>query len=204
MLLECRDCAAIVHAEKLCEYLAFDDDIGPWLFTFLKCPKCHAPLVTSQEDIGFERDGSVIWGEPTRIYPPRDQLLGDAVPESISSPYHEALDCYKAKAYTAAAIMCRKSMEAMCKEHSAKGGLAEGLKHLKDTGIIENRLFEWAEALRISGNEAAHDVASNVSARDARDLLDLTDAILQYVFTFGEKFKNFMDRRQTAGKAVGG
>ena len=41
----------------------------------------------------------------------------------------------------------------------------------KDDGIIEKRLYEWADALRTVGNEAAHDVGADVSRDDARDLL---------------------------------
>ncbi len=50
-----------------------------------------------------------------------------------------------------------------------------------------NRLFEWADALRIAGNEAAHDVKVTTSKEDARDILELTNALLEYVFTFRDR-----------------
>ena len=64
---------------------------------------------------------------------------------------------------------------------------------MKEKGIIENRLFEWADALRISGNEAAHGVNSNISSQDAKDILEFTHALLEYVFTFQEKFEEFKE-----------
>ena len=67
---------------------------------------------------------------------------------------------------------------------------------MKTKGIIENRLFEWAEALRISGNEAAHDVQVTISPQDAKDIVDFTDALLEYVFTFRDKFNEFLERRK--------
>jgi hypothetical protein len=73
--------------------------------------------------------------------------------------------------------------------------LVSSLKELKDKGVIENRLFEWADALRISGNEAAHDVTVTISPEDARDILEFTNALLEYVFTFRDKFEEFKKRR---------
>ena len=92
--------------------------------------------------------------------------------------------------------MCRKTLEGICAEHSTTGrSLVSSLKELKDKGIIENRLYEWAEALRISGNEAAHDVNVTTSAADAKDLIEFTNALLEYVFTFRDKFEEFKTRR---------
>ena len=61
--------------------------------------------------------------------------------------------------------------------------------------IIENRLYEWADALRISGNEAAHGVKLQISQKDAKDILEFTHALLEYVFTFQEKFDQFKSRQ---------
>ena len=98
--------------------------------------------------------------------------------------------------------MCRKTLEGICVEHGTKGGnLVSALKELKDKGIIEIRLFEWADALRISGNEAAHDVNVTISAEDARDILEFTNALLEYVFTFRDKFEEFKNRRSSKAKA---
>lgn len=47
----------------------------------------------------------------------------------------------------------------------------------------------------ISGNEAAHDVNVTISAEDARDILEFTNALLEYVFTFRDKFEEFKKRR---------
>jgi hypothetical protein len=99
-----------------------------------------------------------------------------------------------------AAIMCRKTLEGICSAHGVKtsGSLAVQLKKLKDNGTIENRLFEWAEALRTTGNEAAHGVELVISAQDAQDTLEFTDALIQYVFTYRDKFEAFKNRRAKA------
>jgi hypothetical protein len=93
--------------------------------------------------------------------------------------------------------MCRKTVEGLCVAHGITSpNLATSLKMLRDQGIIESRLFEWADALRLSGNEAAHGVALAVPAEDAKDILEFTNALLEYVFTFRDRFAAFQERRK--------
>ena len=133
-----------------------------------------------------------------RVYPARDQDLGWAVPDPIRGAFGEALACFSAKAFTATALMCRKAVEGMCEDQAAGGGsLAARLKRLRDSGAIENRLYEWADQLRISGNEAAHDVGVRIERRDAADMLEFTRAVMEYVYTFSSRFEHFKKRRAT-------
>jgi hypothetical protein len=43
-------------------------------------------------------------------------------------------------------------------------------------------------------------VKVTVSREDAGDLLDLTEAVLEYLYTFKEKFEAFQKRRKTRGE----
>jgi hypothetical protein len=98
--------------------------------------------------------------------------------------------------------MCRKVLEGLCIEHGVKErGLAANLKKLKENGIIEARLFEWAEALRTLGNEAAHGVSVSISAQDAKDILEFTEALTEYVFTYRDRFEQFQKRRSKGNGA---
>lgn len=130
-----------------------------------------------------------------------DVSHGEAGESFLSGPIRkacqEARSCFSAKAFTATALMCRKTLEGICNAHEIEAAnLAAGLKKMKEQGVIETRLYEWAEALRISGNEAAHDVNVVLSPQDAKDLVDFTDALLEYVFTFRDRFNEFLTRRQ--------
>jgi hypothetical protein len=126
-----------------------------------------------------------------------------AIPNSLRLAYEEARSCFRAKAYTATAIMCRKTLEGIADENKITArNLGIALKEMKDKGIIENRLYEWADALRISGNEAAHGVNSQVSRQDANDILEFTHALLEYVFTFQEKFEQFKKRQRSSKTAT--
>lgn len=188
MILECTDCEALVDAEPIGTYEFRNTDLRPpGTVSFLKCPRCESPFL-AEEDIFDEA--------PRRIYPPHEKVVSTNLPKPLQSSYGEAVSCFKAKAYTAAALMCRKTLEGICVEHGVRGhNLVSSLNQLRDQGIIENRLYEWADALRISGNEAAHDVNVMIAAEDARDILEFTNALLEYVFTFRDKFEAFSQRR---------
>jgi len=186
MLLECRRCQALVNAELMGSYIRQDEHFGPVTYGLYRCPKCEHPLLTDEDE----------YFGVSRIYPPMDKWINPRLPAPIKAAYEEAVSCFKSKAYTAAAIMCRKTLEGICVEHGVTGrNLVSALKELKDKGIIESRLYEWADALGISGNEAAHDVNVRISKVDAKDILEFTNALLEYVFTFRDRFEEFKNRR---------
>ncbi len=198
MLVDCKECGAIVNAEVVGGYIDTDNVTAEtYRISLLRCPRCGGPALVSE--IAFN-DG---FDQPVRLYPPRETGIGPAIPKSIRSAYEEARTCFNAKAYTATAIMCRKILEGIAEEHSITArNLATSLKDLRDKGIIESRLFEWADALRISGNEAAHGVSTSISAQDAKDILEFTNALLEYVFTFQDKFRAFQKRRNDKESSV--
>lgn len=199
MLTECKYCQATVDSRVIASYEAIDDEVGnPVKFTFAKCPRCEVPLLLGQDNFGSG------WDEPGRLFPPRDDLMSWAIPEKIRNAYIEAVRCFNGKAFTASAIMCRKTLEGVCQQHGVSANnLKASLGKLKEQGVIEGRLFEWADELRLAGNEAAHDVNVEVQSRDAGDIVEFTKAPLEYVYTFREKFEEFKERRsKKKGKAT--
>jgi hypothetical protein len=107
--------------------------------------------------------------------------------------------CYKARAYSACAVMCGRSIEGVCKHHDPKTKtLANGLKKLREDGTIDDRIFGWGEALRENRNLGAHATTEKATKDDARDLLDFSVAICEYVFVLNKKFERFQKRRAKA------
>ncbi len=192
MLIDCPRCEAIVDAKVLSSYDVFrDGDDFATRYSFAKCPQCARPLLAVEDVYGPDYAD-----DPIRLYPARDMHLSSAVPNAIAEAYSEARSCFRAKAYTAAAIMCRKALQGICHFHGIrKRTLQASLLELKKQEVIESRLYEWADALRISGNEAAHDVSVTVSRDDAADIMEFTRALLEYVYTYREKFEAFKARR---------
>lgn len=188
MILDCRNCGALVEAIHEHSYWDSDSEDEPAAkYGLFRCPKCARPFLVLEVDSGYTVND---------VLYPQLERVNAGLPKPIQSAFLEAQSCYRAKAFTAAAIMCRKTLEGICVAHEAKErGLVAQLRELKEKGIIEQRLYEWADALRISGNEAAHDVSVTVPAEDARDIVEFTNALLEYVFTFRDRFEAFKDRR---------
>jgi len=201
LLVDCETCEATVAGNVEGSYYRYIDKAGFSVrWSLLSCPACSNPIVVAQDDddMRYGPDSGAAWGRVERVYPaPNERQLGVAVPTPIRTAFAEARACYTdAKAYTACAIMCRKVLEGVCNSHGATNGtLAARLKKLSDDGFLDKRLFEWTTALRMVGNEAAHDVDVTVSREDAGDLLDLAEAVAEYLYTFKEKFENFQKRR---------
>jgi len=195
VIVECKKCEAFVDAILLKDYSGCDEENPPYTYSFLKCPKCDSPFLVVQENFGGD-----CWDDPYRLYPTQDKI-NPFYPEPIKKAYSEAQACFKTKAYTAAAIMCRKTLEGICMEYKIKEkNLESSLKKMKEQGIIESRLFEWADTLRISGNEAVHDLNITVAPDDARDIIEFTSAILEYVFTFKDKYEQYKKRQENKKK----
>jgi hypothetical protein len=195
MILECKHCEAVVNAVELYSYEDRYPNDPPAKWTLAKCPSCRFPMLAVQEDYGTGLEETA-----TRVYPPRAKQLGWSIPTPIRNAYREALSCFKAKAFTASAIMCWKTLEGLCVAHGIKTrNLSQSLKKLKEKELIEGRLLEWAEELRHFGNEAAHDVGVTISAQDAKDIMTFTEALMEYVFTYRDQFERFKKRR-TADK----
>ena len=191
MILECKHCEAVVNTEDLFSYDDRYENDPPARWTLGKCPSCRFPMLGLQEDYGRG------WDSVLRVYPPQDKQLGRSIPIPIRQAYQEAVVCFKAKAFTASAIMCRKTLEGLCVEHGVKSeNLSKSLKELKEKGLIEGRLLEWAEALRNFGNEAAHEVSVTIASQDAKDIIEFTEALIEYVFTYRDRFDAFQKRRK--------
>lgn len=139
------------------------------------------------------------FGSPFRLYPAHADRVAGSLPKPIRAAFEEAVTCIRAKAYTAAAIMCRKTLEGICAVHGIQErNLAKSLEKLRDTEVIDKKLFQWADSLRLFGNDAAHDATVVINEQDARDILDFTRALVEYVFTFQERFADFQKRRAAA------
>ena len=143
-----------------------------------------------------DRSNDFDWENPSRYLPSPDRSNRE-FPKTLNTSFEEARNCFRAKAYTASVVMCRKTLEGICKENNiAESNLANSLRRMKELSIIDSNLFDWADALRISGNEAAHGVEISFTREDAQDVLEFTRALLEYTFTFRKKFESFQTRRK--------
>ena len=133
---------------------------------------------------------------PIVVWPDRDAPLSAEIPEPARKAFEEARVCHRAGQFTAAALMVRRTLEAVCVDKGATGNsLNSKLNDLKNKEIIEGKLTDWSHDLRALGNEAAHDTAVFIGAVDAQDALELAEALLNYVYVLNAKYNAFKARR---------
>lgn len=148
------------------------------------------PSLELREDYGtgFEDD------EPAIVYP-APHRLSPRVPIALRREWEEARTCFDAKAYTASAVMVRRTLEGTCADQGVKKrSLAASLKELQSQGLIDHTLAEWADALRIAGNKGAHYTGTAVSREDAEDSLAFAEALLDHIYVLRGRFEAFRNR----------
>lgn len=196
MIIECPYCESKVDGKVIGEHVSYDEeDPFPFKAVLLECPVCKASLLGCQEltEVGPDREewitGNRLWPEPRTS----NMLL---LPTNVGDSLEEAEKCYSAKAYSACAVMCGRSLEALCQNYKTKSKtIAGGLRELRERKIIDDRLYEWGEALRQQRNLGAHATGEIINKEDARDVLDFANAISDYVFVLTEKFERFKKRQ---------
>lgn len=80
--------------------------------------------------------------------------------------------------------MARRTVEAITMDKGETNGtLAERLVRLRDRGILQPALAEWATEVRLIGNIGAHfDPIQSVSLDDSRELLAFVRELLRYLY----------------------
>lgn len=196
MLIDCINCNITIEGELIAEYSSVDtySPMDGLQYSMIKCPKCCQPVLIKSELILI--GNQIEWGQAVKIFPVDEFHVNPIIPEKIRNALLESIKCYKGNSYTATVIMCRRTLEGFC---IVKGieekNLAKSIFKLKEKGIINDQLFEWADQLRVSGNEAAHNIDNVFTATDAKDILDFTIAILDFTYSFKDKFDKFKKRK---------
>ncbi len=164
------------------------------------CIRCKQPFMIRKSLYGILGEFESITDE-TVLYPTGSKLPIEDLPPMASSAYEQALKSFSASLYEPCVLMCRKSLEVVCETLNAKGSSLYGrLESLKKNGHIDQRLLNWAHQIRAIGNEAAHNIEPEIHKEDARDALDLTEAILIYIFSLTRRFESFKSRRNEKNK----
>lgn len=202
-VVECGYCGVTVLGTVHGEYAFYVDDMDmPEQWRLVECANCQRPNVVGREYYG-EYNGREQWGD-WRVYPPRGRIFGLDVPRAIRESFKEASNNMRIGSHMSTALMCRRTIELLAKKQGAtKGDLASKLKKLRDDGVIDKTLYDWADALRLAGNDAAHEADSNygITKEDADDLLSFTEAIVDFVYIFKARFAEFVKRRPKRTRA---
>lgn len=162
-----------------------------------KCLNCERPILTEEHFQNIEEHS---WtNNKVQLYPLIDNIALKNAPEIVINPYKEASKCYRAQAYDACVIMCRKGIEAICEDKGeSKGNLAERLRKLKEKKVLEDTLYNWTNELRLIGNDGAHSHNQIITQQDAKDSLDFFDALITYLYHLVDQYNKLKTRRSPA------
>ena len=210
MVVECSKCEISIVTEVLIEHKVIigqfpEDELK---FSLLKCPKCSFPILVEQS---YEIESDNFTGlrinltEPRILYPSTEFHINPEIPSVLKLSLEECIRCLKSKSYTATVIMYRRVIEGFCEIQGIKSNnLSKAIIMLKDQKIINDQIFDWANELRLSGNDAAHNIDQIFKYLDAKDILDFTIAILDYTYSLKEKFEKFKERRNPVTNRLDG
>jgi hypothetical protein len=59
---------------------------------------------------------------------------------------------------------------------------------------VDGVLAEWADALRVLGNQSAHFTGKEISRQDAEDSLAFAEALLDHLYVLHKRFAEFQKR----------
>jgi hypothetical protein len=191
IVIDCPRCAVRVKAK----HLAFVHGPDNGAFFLCQCPSCHDPLFGYALEYQDEWNN---WGWDTaeRIWPsPSSVEVGPAIPAAARRDIKDAQKCISHGIFSAAAVLCGRALERLIKEKAGNHMIAKGLAELKSNGTIDQRLFDWAEALRKERNIGAHASDEDTTKENAQDILDFTLAIFDYVYTLSDKYEKYIARK---------
>jgi len=102
----------------------------------------------------------------------------------IASAFGEAITALSANCPRAAAIMARRTVEAIAADKGEPNGtLAHRLASLATRGVLQPSLADWAKEVRLVGDLGAHfDPIKPVSKEDAEQLLKFIRELLRYFY----------------------
>lgn len=199
-ILPCYYCGERQPVEEIARVIDNDSRVAETYHTILmRCASCGGALVFAAQEPPLDETKPFV-----RVYPGEEQPLGAAVPAALQAEHAEAKKCFDAHAYTATVVMVGRTLEGLCRHQGATSRtLASALHQLHKAGIIDKRLLEWADALRVVRNEGAHFTGRQVSREDAFDSLKFCEALLEYIFVVSDRFAKFKARRAKQERPTG-
>jgi len=136
------------------------------------------------------------------LYPRAPEtVIPDHISDNVSRCFSQAADNAKRRQMDAAGAMYRKCLDLATKELDASlagKNLAPRIDSLHKSGLLTDALKEWAHAIRLDGNDAAHD-ADELSQEEVAQLASFTDLFLRYAFTLPKQ----VELRKADAEAIG-
>ncbi|MBB4798001.1 hypothetical protein HNP32_001725 [Brevundimonas bullata] len=153
------------------------------------CGKCRLPLTTYL--YGYETSPEKFAGDLTDrwqvvdVWPAQTELSAPRhTPQNVARRYLEGEEAYRRQSWNAAVAMYRSALDIGTK---TMPGVPEGLsffnrlKWLHEHHHITQQMKDWADHVRVEGNEALHD-PDEFEEADAKPLRLFTETFLRYIY----------------------
>jgi hypothetical protein len=132
------------------------------------CPTCSRPTFFDVSDNQFPavRPGNDIHG------------ITDKAVETL---YNQARDCMATRAYTAAAMLCRKLLMHIAVDQGANKGetFVAYVDFLEKAGNVPPKGKAWVDEIRTKGNDANHEIQL-IDRGEAERLLGFIEMLLRF------------------------
>jgi hypothetical protein len=120
----------------------------------------------------------------------------DKIPSEIGREYASAINVFNAGEWNAAAICCRRVLEAVVQnllpKDCLKGSLSEQLGSLQSNVDLTKPLTSLADALRKGGNLGAHfNLEREPDQATARQMLDFVEYLMGYLYVLPGDVESF-------------
>lgn len=193
--MKCMHCLVEFHAEEKIIALGTDAD-GGWVISSFECPACNRMnLFLVNGDYRYVPPGGNFVDNRISTVPIRPKGSNrppcpPAVPPSIAEDYAEAsivlFDSPKASA-----ALSRRCLQNLLREAAGvkPGNLADEIQQVIDSGSLPSHLVEIIDAVRQTGNFAAHPMKSQstgeilpVEPAEAEWNLDVLEALFDFYY----------------------
>ena len=138
------------------------------------------------------------------VYPRRPKTdAPDHVPAAIAKDYKEAMDSLRRQKWNSAGVMFRKVLErstmeiALDKDDFGAMTLSQRINALADRHEITPAMKDWANLIRLEGNQAAHG-DEDFSRKSAEQIQEFSELFLVYTFTMPERVSLAREEAQAA------
>lgn len=143
-------------------------------------------------------------GSPNRIAPsPKQPEAPPYTDEDVAEFFKQGERCLPDSPDAAAAIL-RKALEAAMQKILIEEGysanecrkltLYKKIEAAHEKGRINDSMKDWADSIRILGNEAAH--SERFSLEKAQEVKDFTEVLFQYLYTLPEKVRKLRKEQE--------
>jgi hypothetical protein len=120
-------------------------------------------------------------------------------PEAIGRYWLQAKRSLADENWDAAAVMARSALQLALRDHKATGAnLKQEIQDLAAKGLLPPNMKDWSDQVRELGNDSAHPKPdqSPTDPRDARDIVQFLDFLLEYLYTLPHRIAQYRQREQ--------